>query len=148
MFCFFFSSRRRHTRWNCDWSSDVCSSDLAVTWRALQRGIAVQDPDAIAAVAEEARIVCELIDNESRISIDGFDPSAQLHSDEVNRAVSLVSRVPRVREIRNRLVRRRGANRDVVIEGRDIGSVVFPGTPFKFFLDASPDVRARRRNAQ
>jgi len=120
----------------------------AVTWRALQRGIAVQDPDAVAAVAEEARIVCELIDKESRISIDGFDPSAQLHSDEVNRAVSLVSRAPRVREILNRLMRRCVANRDVVIEGRDIGSVVFPGTPFKFFLDASPDVRARRRNAQ
>jgi cytidylate kinase len=120
----------------------------AVTWRALQRGIGVQDPDAVAAVAEEARIVCELIDKESRISIDGFDPSAQLHSDEVNRAVSLVSRAPRVREILNRLMRRCVANRDVVIEGRDIGSVVFPETPFKFFLDASPDVRARRRNAQ
>ena len=120
----------------------------AVTWRALQRGIAVQDPDAVAALAEEARIACELIDNESRISIDNFDPSSQLHSDEVNRAVSLVSRVPRVREIINLEMRRCVASRDVVIEGRDIGSVVFPGTPFKFFLDASPEVRARRRNAQ
>ncbi len=68
----------------------------AVTWRALHRGIAVQDPDAIAAMAEEVRIACELIDNESRISIDNFDPSPQLHSDEVNRAVSSVSRVARV----------------------------------------------------
>jgi cytidylate kinase len=120
----------------------------AVTWRALQRGIAVQDPDAVGAMAEEARIACELIDNESRISIDNFDPSPQLHSDEVNRAVSLVSRVPRVREMINLQMRRCVASRDVVIEGRDIGSVVFPGTPFKFFLDASPEVRTRRRNAQ
>src|SRR5205823_5218989 len=120
----------------------------AVTWGALRRGIAVQDPDAIAAMAEEARIVCELINNESRISIDHFDPSAQLHSDEVNRAVSSVSRVPQVREIIDLEMRRCVASRDVVIEGRDIGSVVFPGTPFKFFLDASPDVRTRRRNAQ
>ena len=96
----------------------------AVTWRALQRRIAVQDPDAVAALAEEARIACELIDNESRISIDNFDPSSQLHSDEVNRAVSLVSRVPRVREIINLEMRRCVASRDVVIEGRDIGSVV------------------------
>ena len=120
----------------------------AMTWRVLQRGIAVQDPDAIAAMAEEARIACELIDKESRISIDNFDPSPQLHSDEVNRAVSLVSRVPRVREIINLQMRRCVASRDVVIEGRDIGSVVFPETPFKFFLDASPEVRASRRNAQ
>jgi len=120
----------------------------AVTWRALQRRIAVQDPDAVAALAEEARIACELIDNESRISIDNFDPSSQLHSDEVNRAVSLVSRVPRVREIINLEMRRCVASRDVVIEGRDIGSVVFPETPVKFFLDASPEVRASRRNAQ
>jgi len=120
----------------------------AVTWGALHRGIAVQDPDAIAAMAGEVRIACELIDNESRISIDNFDPSPQLHSDEVNRAVSSVSRVARVREIINLQMRRCVASRDVVIEGRDIGSVVFPGTPFKFFLDASPEVRARRRNAQ
>jgi len=120
----------------------------AMTWRVLQRGIAVQDPDAVAALAEEARIVCELIDNESRISIDSFDPSPHLHSDEVNRAVSLISRVPRVREILNLQMRRCVANRDVVIEGRDIGSVVFPETPFKFFLYALPEVRTRRRNAQ
>ena len=120
----------------------------AVTWRALQRGIAVQDPDAVTALAEEARLACALINDESRISIDNFDPSPHLHSDEVNRAVSLVSRVPRVREIINLQMRRCVAGRDVVVEGRDIGSVVFPETPFKFFLDASPEVRARRRNAQ
>src|SRR6266404_8707083 len=99
----------------------------AITWRALQRGIAVQDPDAVAAMAEQARIACELIDDESRISIDNFDPSPHLHSDEVNRAVSSVSRVPRVRGIINLQRRRCVASRDVVIEGRDIGSVVFPG---------------------
>ena len=120
----------------------------AVTWRALQRGIAVQDPDAVGAMAEEARVACELIDDESRISIDNFDPSPQLHSAEVNRAVSSVSRVPRVREIINLQMRRCVAGCNVVIEGRDIGSVVFPETPFKFFLDASPEVRASRRNAQ
>lgn len=120
----------------------------AVTWRALGRGVSVQDPVAVAAVAEEAEVVCKLINDESRISIDSFDPSAYLYSDEVNGAVSLVSRVPRVREIVNAQLRHCAADRDVVIEGRDIGSVVFPETPFKFFLNATPSVRARRRDAQ
>src|SRR5438270_8270035 len=104
----------------------------AVTWRALQRGIAVQDPDAVAALAEEARIACELIDNESRISIDNFDPSSQLHSDEVNGAGSLVSRVPRVREVINLEMRRCVASRDVVVGPRHwFGR--FPRSAFQTF---------------
>jgi cytidylate kinase len=120
----------------------------AVTWRALGRGVSVQDPLAVAAVSEEAEVVCKLIDDESRIYIDAFDPSAYLYTDDVNGAVSLISRVPRVREIINAQLRHCAADRDVVIEGRDIGSVVFPETPFKFFLNATPEVRARRRDAQ
>lgn len=120
----------------------------AVTWLVLARGVSVQDPAAVASIAQDAKIVCRLINNEARISIDGEDPSAHLFSGEVNRAVSLVSRVPRVREIVNTQLRHCAAERDVVIEGRDIGSVVFPETPFKFFLDATPAVRARRREAQ
>jgi cytidylate kinase len=120
----------------------------AVTWRALDRGVSVQDPLAVAAVAKQAEVVCKLINDESRISIDCIDPSAYLYTDDVNSAVSLVSRVPRVREIINAQLRYSATDRDVVIEGRDIGSVVFPETPFKFFLDATPEVRARRRDAQ
>jgi cytidylate kinase len=120
----------------------------AVTWRVLGRGVSVQDSLAVAAVAEEAEVVCELINDESSISIDSMDPSAYLYSGDVNGAVSLISRVPRVREIVNAQLRHCAADRDVVIEGRDIGSVVFPETPFKFFLNASPEVRTRRRDAQ
>lgn len=108
----------------------------------------MQDSVAVAAIAQDARIVCHLINKESRIAIDDFDPSAHLFSDDVNSAVSAVSRVPRVREIVNVQLRHCAAERDVVIEGRDIGSVVFPETPYKFFLDATPTVRARRRDAQ
>jgi cytidylate kinase len=80
--------------------------------------------------------------------IDGVDPEPFLREDRVNENVSLVSRVPRLREILVDHLRRSGEANDLVMEGRDIGSVVFPQTPFKFYIDASPDIRRRRREAQ
>ncbi len=68
--------------------------------------------------------------------------------DRVNDDVSLVSSIPRVREILVAKMRACASERDVVMEGRDIGSVVFPDTPYKFYIDASPEVRLRRRLAQ
>jgi len=66
----------------------------------------------------------------------------------VNKSVSRVSSVPRVRQIVVQRLRDYARSHDLVVEGRDIGSVVFPGTPYKFYVDASPDVRLRRRVAQ
>ena len=120
----------------------------AVTWLALARGVSPNDPAAVEAIAQKTGLVCRLINGESRIFVDGEDPSAHLFSDQVNSAVSVVSRVPRVREVVNAQLRHCATERDVVIEGRDIGSIVFPETPFKFFLDAPPAMRARRRDAQ
>ena len=80
--------------------------------------------------------------------IDGVDPEPFLREDRVNDNVSLVSSVPRVREILVDHLRRYAAKNDLVMEGRDIGSVVFPETPFKFYIDASPEIRLRRREAQ
>ena len=87
-------------------------------------------------------------DLDSIILIDGVDPEPFLREDRVNENVSLVSSVPRVREILVDHLRRLAAANDLVMEGRDIGSVVFPQTPFKFYIDASPDIRLRRREAQ
>jgi CMP/dCMP kinase len=120
----------------------------AVTWHVLQRNVDVHDPAAIAATIEEAQIDCDLCAGESRILINGVDPSDHLRDDDVNGAVSLVSSVPRVREILGQKMRDYARAQDVVMEGRDIGSVVFPDTPFKFYIDASADVRSRRRQAQ
>jgi cytidylate kinase len=120
----------------------------AVTWHVLQRGVNVQEPAAVAAAIEQSRIVCDLIDNQSRILIDDHDPTRHLRDDDVNRAVSLVSSVPRVREILVAHMRECANKDDVVMEGRDIGSVVFPETPFKFYIDASPEVRVQRRLAE
>jgi cytidylate kinase len=120
----------------------------AVTWHVSQHAIAPGDGDAVARLLEKSRIDCELGDDGSRILIDGFDPAEHLQDDRVNAEVSLISSIPRVREILVAKMRAFGNDRDVVVEGRDIGSVVFPETPYKFYIDASPEVRLRRRVAQ
>jgi cytidylate kinase len=120
----------------------------AVTWYILDRGI---DPAATAAVAkavEGARLDCRLKGNDSRIFVDDIDPVEHLRDAEVNENVSLVSIVPRVRQILVQKMRTYALDHDVVMEGRDIGSVVFPETPYKFYIDASPQIRSQRRAAQ
>src|SRR5947208_16700893 len=71
----------------------------AVTWHVLQRGVNVHEPAAFAAAVERSRIVCDLIDNQSRILIDDYDSTLHLRDDVVNRAVSLVSSVRLFRDI-------------------------------------------------
>ncbi|MEO5717763.1 MAG: (d)CMP kinase [Chthoniobacterales bacterium] len=120
----------------------------AMTWLVLERGISTTDAAAIEELAEQAPISCELRDRDSLMLIDGVDPEAHLREDRVNENVSRVSSVPRVREILVDHLRRYAAANDLVMEGRDIGSVVFPDTPYKFYIDASPEIRLRRREAQ
>ncbi|MBA2436322.1 MAG: (d)CMP kinase [Chthoniobacterales bacterium] len=120
----------------------------AMTWLVLERGIPATDAAAIEELAEHAPISCQLRERDSLMLIDGIDPEPFLREDRVNENVSLVSSVPRVREILVDHLRRYAATNDLVMEGRDIGSVVFPDTPFKFYIDASPDIRLRRREAQ
>jgi CMP/dCMP kinase len=120
----------------------------AVTWHVLQQGIPPADGAAIAGLLEATRIDCALDRDGSRILINGLDPAEHLRDDRVNEGVSSVSSVPRVREILVEKMRRYAREHDVVMEGRDIGSVVFPDTPYKFYIDASPEVRLRRRLAQ
>ena len=120
----------------------------AATWLVLERGVPPGDADAIARLMEAARIDCTLDREGSKMLIDGIDPSAHLCDHRVNSEVSLVSSVPRLREILVEKMRGYAKERDIVMEGRDIGSVVFPETPYKFYIDASPEVRLRRREAQ
>jgi len=120
----------------------------AATWHALQNAISPADGAAVAGLLESSRLDCQLDAAGSRILIDGVDPSEHLWDERVNDGVSLVSSIPRVREILVAKMRACASDRDVVMEGRDIGSVVFPETPYKFYIDASPEVRLRRRIAQ
>src|SRR3954467_12560331 len=120
----------------------------AVTWHVLTNGVLPGDAPAIIRLLENSRIDCSLEGHVSRILIDGIDPTPHLCDDRVNEEVSLVSSVPRLREILVEKMRGYAVDHDIVMEGRDIGSVVFPDTPYKFYIDASPDVRLRRRQAQ
>jgi len=120
----------------------------AVTWHILNNNVAPGEAAAIVHVLENTRIDCTLDGDGFHILIDGVDPSAHLCDECVNEEVSLVSSVPRLREILVEKMRGYALDQDIVMEGRDIGSVVFPDTPYKFYIDASPDVRLRRRQAQ
>ena len=120
----------------------------AITWYILQKGIDTRDVRHVTQATESANIACSLQNNESRMFIDDVDPTDYLSDDRVNDSVSQVSRLARVREIAVQKMRDCVRNHDVVVEGRDIGSIVFPETPYKFYIDASPDVRLRRRAAQ
>jgi cytidylate kinase len=120
----------------------------AVTWDILRSGIDPRDHARIDNYLERTRIVCDLQNNESRILINDTDPTGHLRDDNVNNSVSLVSSVPRLRQVLVEKMRRYARDYDLVMEGRDIGSVVFPDTPFKFYIDALPDVRLRRRAAE
>ena len=117
----------------------------AVTWQVLQDGVDPSDSDAVIAALEEMEIVCGVDDGFSDIRINGRLLAEELRSEEVNNNVSKVAAIP---EVRNCLVAMQRAYRDsndVVMEGRDIGSVVFPETPYKLYIDASEEVRRARR---
>ena len=117
----------------------------AVTWQVLQEGI---DPGNSAAVREamsQMQINCGVRNNLSTISINDRLLTTEIRSTEVNKHVSKVASIPEVRESLVAMQRDYLGEYDVVMEGRDIGSVVFPDTPFKLYVSASEEVRAARR---
>ena len=120
----------------------------AITWHLLNKDIHTDDTQRVAKALRSAAITCRIQDSESRMLIDGIDPADHLRDDRVNESVAHVSRLPLVRQIVGQKLHEYARSHDVVVEGRDIGSVVFPETPHKFYVDASPEVRLRRRAAQ
>lgn len=121
----------------------------AVTWHVLHNGVAPTDREQVIALLDRSDIFCDLNDDdESTITIDRINPAPHLASDGVNANVSHVAAIPEVRRRLVELQRAYAEDRDVVMEGRDIGSAVFPDTPYKFYIDASPEVRAQRRLKQ
>lgn len=120
----------------------------AVTWYVLEHAVHPNDSERIVPLVQTAPLRCELVNNRSRIFIGEVDPGPYLREDRVNDNVSQVSTVPEVRKILVEKMRKYALDHDLVMEGRDIGSVVFPETPYKFYIDASPEVRLRRRAAE
>ena len=113
----------------------------AVAWKAQQDGLSLDDEDKVAAVAE--RYVPQQRDG--RVTIDGFDVTGDIRTPAIDKAAASVARLPKVRETLVKEFRRLGDGGGVVMEGRDIGTVVFPNADLKFYIDASPEERARRR---
>jgi cytidylate kinase len=116
----------------------------AIALAALRAGIATRDEAALEDLASRVRI--DFIPGErERILLDGEDVTSQIRTTQVSMAASDVSSVPAVRRILVRLQQELGRRSGGVLEGRDIGTKVFPETPYKFFLTARPEVRAQRR---
>jgi cytidylate kinase len=112
----------------------------AVAWKAMQEGVDLADAGEVAAVASRA-----VFDLDGRVVIDGHDVTREIRTPAMDQAATAVARHPAVRAVlvaRQRQARGAGG---LVMEGRDIGSVVFPDADVKVYLDASPDERARRR---
>jgi cytidylate kinase len=119
-----------------------------VTWYLQQRSLPLQDAAAIARAVEALNLETGVDNGELALRIEGIDPLPHVREASVNEGVSLVAMVP---EVRSRLVAEQQKLAQVaalVMEGRDIGSVVLPHTPYKFYVDAPPEVRALRRRQQ
>jgi len=120
-----------------------------ITWEVLRQGTDPENTSSVAHAIEHASVLCSLSDDgEATLQINGRIPDASLRDERVNRSVSSVSAIPAVRDVVSAHLRELAAKRSVVIEGRDIGSAVFPETPYKFYLDASPEIRQKRRAAE
>jgi len=113
----------------------------AVAWRALQLGVALDDEGAVSGIAHAAAIDA----SDRVVLVDGQDVTASIRTPEIDRAAARVARIPGVRAALVRRQRELGSGGAVVMEGRDIGTVVFPGAEIKIYLDAAPEERARRR---
>ncbi len=117
----------------------------AVAWKALRDGVSLDSPEELAAMAARVRI--DLVPRGDVLSVllDGEDITTRIRTAAVSNAASKVAAVPGVRHPLVAEQRRAGEPGGVVMEGRDIGSVVFPQAGLKIYLDASPEVRAQRR---
>jgi cytidylate kinase len=116
-----------------------------LTWLALERGVAVDDGSKLGSLARGNPVT---FDVEGRVFVGGRDVTREIRLADVDRAVPTVAAHPEVREVMRERQRELGEEGDVVIEGRDIGTVVVPGAEVKVYLVADPAVRARRRQEE
>jgi cytidylate kinase len=117
----------------------------ALTWLALQRGYDLSDGARLGTLAGEHPVS---FDDNQRVFIDGTDVTSAIRRTPIDRMVPVVARHPPVREVMRARQRELGEHGDVVIEGRDIGTVVAPAAQVKVYLVADPEVRAQRRKAE
>ena len=119
-----------------------------LAWKVLREGIPLDAPERVEAVARATRIDMASGNGEFRVLVDGRDVTDAIRSAEISQAASKVAVIAGVRTVLVNEQRRAGQRGGVVMEGRDIGTVVFPDAGLKIFLDASVEVRAERRRLQ
>ena len=124
--------------------------DTGVTYRCLalevlRKGITLEEEDKIIDIASNIDVKIEKQENGDLVLLNNEDVSREIRTNEVNSIVSQVSSIIQVREIMVELQRKLAMGKNVIVEGRDIGTVVFPNAEIKIYLDASEEVRAKRR---
>jgi cytidylate kinase len=117
----------------------------AMTLKVLKESIEVNDSEQIAKLAVRTSIRLERSEGSHKVFLDGEDVTMEIRNRKVTNAVSAVSSIKKVREVMVREQRRMGAEGGIVLEGRDIGTVVFPDADVKIFMIANAEERARRR---
>lgn len=120
----------------------------AFAWAALERGIDPASRTAVKAFIPQAEFHTHFHGNSLRLEILGTDPEPHIRTERINATVSHIAAIPELREFLVTRQRELRNHRPLVMEGRDIGTVVFTDTPNKFFIDADPAVRAARRQDQ
>lgn len=119
-----------------------------VAWLVAEHAFRPEDAKAVIELVRKSEFKFELFRKELLFQIDGTNPEPHLRSERVNQTVSSISAIPEVREFLVVHLRSFLTWDNLVMEGRDIGSVVFPDTLYKFYIDASPEVRRQRRAIQ
>ena len=117
----------------------------AVTWLAMQRGVPLWENESLGELARENPVV---FDERGRVRIAGTDVTASIRQSRIDRQVPVVARHPAVRAVMRERQRELAEQGDVVIEGRDIGTVVVPDADVKVYLNADASIRTRRRQTE
>ncbi len=118
-----------------------------LAWHCLQKGVDVHDGKAVAALCRKWKTSLECVNTHVHLLVDGRYPAKEIRTSEVSAAVSHVAAVPKVRDWMKKKQRECIQFGNLVMEGRDIGTNVFPETDFKFYLDAKLEERTKRRAA-
>lgn len=118
------------------------------TWQALEAGIDTNDAEAVAKFIPSLKVDFVVKGNRVAYEVNGEEPGDKIRTPEINKHVSPVSAVPEVRTIVTQWLRDMRSVGDIVVEGRDIGSVVYPDSPYRFYLDADAETRTLRRHKE
>ncbi|MEI6168546.1 MAG: (d)CMP kinase [bacterium] len=119
-----------------------------LAWKVVELGLDPSDPAAVIAAMQRIKVEFIVESEAIRYRMNGVEPREEIRMEKVNESVSFVAAIPEVRAQVTQWLQAMISYGNLVMEGRDIGTVVFPGAAAKFYLDASPEERARRRHAE